>query len=93
MRQNLMTDEQRINYQSFQKQEAFDLMNTIVAHETYKNDLDDLDISLLGIVSGVLEINDEVEIVIRFPAFLEQATKSEYLERYCVVERVDSQNN
>ena len=88
-----MTDEQRINYQSFQKQEAFDLMNTIVAHETYKNDLDDLDISLLGIVSGVLEINDEVEIVIRFPAFLEQATKSEYLERYCVVERVDSQNN
>ena len=93
MRQNLMTDEQRINYQSFQKQEAFDLMNTIVAHETYKNDLDDLDISLLGIVSGVLEINDEVEIVIRFPTFLEQATKSEYLERYCVVERVDSQNN
>ena len=93
MRQNLMTDEQRINYQSFQKQEAFDLMNTIVAHETHKNDLDDLDISLLGIISGVLEINDEVEIVIRFPAFLEQATKSEYLERYCVVEGVDSQNN
>lgn len=88
-----MTNEQTINYQTFQKQEAFDLMNTIVAHEVHKDDLDDLDISLLGIISGVLEINNEIEIVIRFPKFLEQATKSEYLERYCVVEGVDSQNN
>ena len=88
-----MTNDQLNPYTAFNTNEAFGLLDTIVAHSEHKDQLDDLDISFLGIVAGLLEINDEVEVVIRFPKYLEQATKSEYLERYCVVPDIDSHNN
>jgi hypothetical protein len=72
---------------------ALALMGLIVAHKEFEAVIDDLDISYLGIVSGFLDINEEIEIVIRFPDYLEQATKREFEERYFILPDVDSENN
>ncbi|MFX4227167.1 MAG: hypothetical protein ACFHHU_04530 [Porticoccaceae bacterium] len=81
---------QRLTYD---QDSALALMGSIVAHKEYEAVIDDLDISYLGIVSGFLDINEEIEIVIRFPSYLEQATKREFEKRYFILPDVDSEVN
>lgn len=72
---NTLTDE-------FDFEEACSLMNTLVSHIN-KNPSN---LSDIGIVSGILEVNDEIEIVIRYDDYLEQVGKCEYMDCFHEIE-------
>lgn len=66
---------------AFTLQEAVNLMGQTVLD--LKNPKPGIE--RLGVISGVLEINDEVELVIRMLDHIAQVTKSEFEARFEVV--------
>lgn len=61
----------------FTKEEAFELINSHVVRVEDKH-IKQPNIEKTGFVAGLMTINDEVEIVIKFLGGIEQLTKSEF---------------
>jgi hypothetical protein len=57
--------------------EAYTLMDAFVARNSITGIPDE--VSNIGIVCGLLKLNDEVEVVVKFLDGLNQFTKEEYL--------------
>jgi len=69
----------------FTPQEAFELLNSHVVkkeHESIKN----LSIEQIGFVAGVITLNDQVEVVIKFPNELIQLTKPKFVTQISLLE-------
>ena len=62
----------------FEQQEAFDLMDQMVRKETDPGADETNYIDNIGVVCGVLAMNDEVEVVVKYFSGLRQYTKSEF---------------
>lgn len=65
----------------FSMEAALALLNVVVA----ARDLSQPGIEDLGIVAGVLVLNSEPEVVVKFFDHIEQCTKAEFESRYFVV--------
>jgi hypothetical protein len=69
----------------FTPQEAFELLNShVVKKEDEKNK--NLPIEKIGFVAGVITLNDEVEVMIKFPKELIQLTKIAFNEQMTLLE-------
>ena len=69
----------------FTPQEAFELLNShVVKKEDEKNK--NLPIEKIGFVAGVITLNDEVEVIIKFPKELIQLTKTAFNEQMTLLE-------
>jgi hypothetical protein len=69
----------------FTPQEAFELLNShVVKKEDEKNK--NLPIEKIGFVAGVITLNDEVEVMIKFPKELIQLTKTAFAEQMSLLE-------
>jgi len=69
----------------FTPQEAFDLLNSHVVKKEDENNKN-LPIEKIGFVAGVITLNDEVEVMIKFPKQLIQLTKSVFSEQMTLLE-------
>ena len=69
----------------FTLQEAFELLNS---HVVKKEDADNenLAIDQIGFVAGVLTLNDEVELMVKFPKEVIQLTKVKFSEQMSLLE-------
>lgn len=68
----------------FTLEEGFRLMDSVVIRKKDSNkEHPSLD---FGVVSGVLGVNDEIELVIKFLNSLAQFTKSEFIEQFRIYE-------
>jgi len=69
----------------FTMQEAFELLNS---HVVKKEDEDnkDLQIEKIGFVAGVITLNDEIEVMIKFPNQLTQLTKTAFADQMSLLE-------
>ena len=69
----------------FTMQEAFELLNS---HVVKKEDEDnkDLQIEKIGFVAGVITLNDEIEVMIKFPNQLTQLTKTAFSDQMSLLE-------
>ena len=69
----------------FTMQEAFELLNShVVEKENEKND--NLPIEKIGFIAGVITLNDEIEVMIKFPNQLIQLTKTTFTEKMTLLE-------
>jgi hypothetical protein len=69
----------------FTPQEAFELLNShVVKKEDEKNK--NLPIEKIGFVAGVITLNDEVEVMIKFPKKLLQLTKTAFNKQMTLLE-------
>lgn len=73
---------------TFSQEEAYNLLHTLVTYRDNQHRLSALKTAEIAYIGGLLCINDEVEIVIRWPDHLDQVNKAEYLARYCKVPSV-----
>jgi len=69
----------------FTPQEAFDLLNSHVVRKENGNNKN-LPIEKIGFVAGVITLNDEVEVMIKFPKQLLQLTKTGFSEQMTLLE-------
>jgi len=69
----------------FTPQEAFDLLNNHVVKKEDENN-NNLPIEKIGFVAGVITLNDEVEVMIKFPKQLIQLTKSAFSQQMTLLE-------
>jgi len=69
----------------FTQQEAFDLLNSHVVKKENENNKN-LPIEKIGFVAGVITLNDEVEVMIKFPKQLIQLTKTAFSEQMTLLE-------
>ncbi|MBA6253651.1 hypothetical protein [Colwellia sp. MB3u-55] len=69
----------------FTPQEAFDLLNSHVVKKEDEN-IKNLSIEQVGFVAGVITLNDEVEVMIKFPKQLIQLTKTTFSEQMTLLE-------
>jgi len=69
----------------FTPQEAFDLLNNHVVKKEDENNKN-LPIEKIGFVAGVITLNDEVEVMIKFPKQLIQLTKSTFSQQMTLLE-------
>ncbi|MBA6416435.1 hypothetical protein H4J50_10455 [Colwellia sp. 6M3] len=69
----------------FTMQEAFELLNS---HVVKKEDEDnkDLPIEKIGFIAGVITLNDEIEVMIKFPNQLTQLTKTAFADKMTLLE-------
>ena len=69
----------------FTMQEAFELLNS---HVVKKEDEDskDLPIEKIGFIAGVITLNDEIEVMIKFPNQLTQLTKAAFADKMSLLE-------
>jgi hypothetical protein len=69
----------------FTPQEAFELLN---CHVVKKGDEEKAEstIEVIGFVAGVITLNDEVEVMIKFPKQLIQLTKIKFSEQMSLLE-------
>lgn len=69
----------------FTMQEAFELLNS---HVVKKEDEDnkDLPIEKIGFIAGVITLNDEIEVMIKFPNQLTQLTKTAFADKMSLLE-------
>ncbi|MCP4978378.1 MAG: hypothetical protein GY931_19705 [Maribacter sp.] len=68
---------------TFELQEAVSLINKTVTKKGTKV----ASTTDIGIISGVLAMNDQIELVIKFENILDQSTKDEFYERYTFLEK------
>jgi len=69
----------------FTQQDAFKLLNSHVVKKEDENNKN-LPIEKIGFVAGVLTLNDEVEVMIKFPEQLLQLTKTAFSEQMTLLE-------
>ncbi|MCJ8296200.1 MAG: hypothetical protein MJK15_17510 [Colwellia sp.] len=69
----------------FTLQEAFELLNSHVVKKE-DEDNENLAIDQIGFIAGVLTLNDEVEVMIKFPKELIQLTKAAFSEQMSLLE-------
>ncbi len=69
----------------FTTKEAFELLNSHVVKKENEN-IDNLDIEQIGFIAGVITLNDEVEVMIKFPKELIQLTKPAFTEQMSLLE-------
>jgi len=69
----------------FTPQEAFDLLNSHVVKKEDENNKN-LPIEKVGFVAGIITLNDEVEVMIKFPKQLLQLTKIKFFEQMSLLE-------
>jgi len=69
----------------FTPQEAFELLNSHVVKKEDENNKN-LAIEKIGFVAGVITLNDEVEVMIKFPKQLIQLTKTAFAEQMTLLE-------
>lgn len=69
----------------FTPQEAFELLNSHVVKKEDKNNKN-LPIEKIGFVAGVITLNDEVEVMIKFPKELLQLTKTDFAQQITLLE-------
>jgi hypothetical protein len=69
--------------EEFSLEEAFRLMESVVIRNRNNEEHPSLD---FGVVSGVLAVNEEIELVIKFLNGLSQFTKSEFAEQFRIYE-------
>lgn len=69
----------------FTMQEAFELLNS---HVVKKEDEDNknLPIEKIGFIAGVITLNDEIEVMIKFPNQLTQLTKTAFAAKMSLLE-------
>ncbi len=75
--------------QQFELQEAIGLLHSEAIRVQDRAYLQNPPIEKIGIICGVLTMNDEVEIIIRFPEGILQLNKSELYSDYLLVEDND----
>lgn len=69
----------------FTPQEAFELLNSHVVKKEDENNKN-LPIEKIGFIAGVITLNDEVEVMIKFPKELVQLTKTTFTEQITLLE-------
>jgi len=69
----------------FTQQEACELLNSHVVKKENQNNKD-LPIEQIGFVAGVITLNDEIEIMVKFPNELIQLTKTAFAEQMTLLE-------
>lgn len=69
----------------FTPQEAFELLNSHVVKKEDENNKN-LSMDKIGFVAGVITLNDEVEVMIKFPKELVQLTKNTFAEQITLLE-------
>jgi hypothetical protein len=69
----------------FTPQEAFELLNSHVVKKENENNKN-LPIEKIGFIAGVITLNDEVEVMIKFPEQLIQLTKIAFAEQMSLLE-------
>ncbi|MBA6399460.1 hypothetical protein [Colwellia sp. BRX10-4] len=69
----------------FTPEEAFELLNSHVVNKEDENNKN-LAIEQIGFVAGVITLNDEVEVMIKFPKQLIQLTKTAFAEQMTLLE-------
>ena len=67
---------------TFELQEAVSLINKMVSKKGTKV----TSTTDIGIISGVLAMNDQIELVIKFENVLDQSTKNEFYKLYTIYE-------
>ncbi|MFT6916295.1 MAG: hypothetical protein ACJAWL_002629 [Motiliproteus sp.] len=72
---------------AFDLAEAVTLMDRIVTAQTNTAIESPMD---LGVISGVLTLNDEIEVVVRFADRLEQFSKTELYQQTRLIETSDA---
>ncbi len=69
----------------FTAKEAFELLNShVVKKENEKNK--SLAIDQIGFIAGVITLNDEVEVMVKFPKEIIQLTKTSFTEQMSLLE-------
>jgi len=69
----------------FTPQEAFELLNSHVVKKEDENNKN-LPIEKIGFIAGVITLNDEVEVMVKFPNELKQLTKTTFTEQMTLLE-------
>lgn len=69
----------------FTLQEAFELLNSHVVKKEDENNKN-LPIEKIGFIAGVITLNDEVEVMIKFPKELVQLTKTTFASQITLLE-------
>jgi hypothetical protein len=69
----------------FTTKEAFELLNSHVVKKE-DEDNENLAIDKIGFVAGVLTLNDEVELMVKFPKEVIQLTKTTFIEKISLLE-------
>jgi hypothetical protein len=69
----------------FTPQDAFELLNSHVVKNEDQNNKN-LPIEKIGFVAGVITLNDEVEVMVKFPNELIQLTKTSFSEQMTLLE-------
>ena len=69
----------------FTLQEAFELLNSHVVKKE-DEDNENLAIDQIGFIAGVITLNDEVEVMVKFPIELIQLTKVKFSEQMSLLE-------
>lgn len=69
----------------FTTKEAFELINSHVVKKE-DEDNENLAIDKIGFVAGVLTLNDEVEVMIKFPKEIIQLTKTAFADQMSLLE-------
>jgi len=71
--------------EQFTLKDAFDLLNSHVVKKEDENNKN-LPIEKIGFVAGVITLNDEVEVMIKFPNGLLQLTKTTFTQQVTLLE-------
>ena len=69
----------------FTTKEAFELLNSHVVKKE-DEDNENLAIDQIGFIAGVITLNDEVEVMVKFPKELIQLTKVKFAEQMPLLE-------
>jgi hypothetical protein len=69
----------------FTMQEACELLNSHVVKKEDENNKN-LPIEKIGFIAGVITLNDEIEVMIKFPNQLTQLTKTTFAEQMSLLE-------
>jgi len=69
----------------FTLQEAFELLNCHVVKKEDDNN-ENLAVDKIGFIAGVLTLNDEVEVMVKFPKEIIQLTKTALTEQMSLLE-------
>jgi hypothetical protein len=69
----------------FTPQEAFKLLNSHVVKKGNEEKAES-SIQFVGFVAGIISLNDEIEVVIKFPNELLQLTKTHFYQKITLLE-------
>lgn len=69
----------------FTTKEAFELLNSHVVKKE-DEDNENLAIDKIGFIAGVITLNDEVEVMVKFPKEIIQLTEIQFSQRILLLE-------